>query len=375
MVALRIATLWLALIAWAMAVDTRGDDREFQVIVDDLEVMTEPSDSAYSTGTLGRGDRVVVLSKQRGWATIRPPSATFDWVNAAQVRDQPDGSCMVLANSASVRYAADSAKMPGPPCGNLKKGSFVRLLDHPELKTGRGENARVWRAIEPVGEKVRYLRLDGLEVSTPNEKISQPQYEPPERLVSNRSEAPEPDLPAEVNAELVSIAASVRSIKSGAVERWDLGPIRVRYESLIRQFGDNPSVRAVVQRRLDQIVRDIDLSKTAQRLTRLLQEGDDRDAEVARLQRSLASARSRTERKYDAQGLLQPSSRRYQGQKVHALIGPEGRPISYLTIPPGVPINQFLAKRVGVRGIVHFDAELGARLISVRDLEVIEKNR
>jgi len=375
MVALRIATLWLALIAPAVVASPRVEGQEFEIIDDDLEVMVEPSDSAYSTSTLRRGDRVVVLSNRRGWATIRSPSGTFDWVNASQIREQPDGSCIVTANPASVRFAADSAKMPGPPSRTLEKGTVVRLLDHPDLKVGHGENARVWRAIEPRGAEVRYLRVDGLSQPPPSKPIDQPSDDRSERFVSFQPEATDPDLPAEVSAELASIGSTNRAIKAGPLERWELDPVRSRYESLLRQFGDNASVKAIVQPRLDQVVRDIDLAKTARRFAQLLENGEERDAEVTQRQQSLASARSRTERKYDAQGLLQASSRRYQGQKVLALIGPEGRPISYLTIPPGVPVSRFLAKRVGVRGIVHFDEELGARLISVRDLEVIEKIR
>ena len=375
MVALRIATLWLALIAPAVVASARDEGQEFQIIVDDLEVMVEPSDSAYSTGTLRRGDRVIVLSSRSGWTTIRPPSGTFDWVNASQVREQPDGSCVVTANPAGVRFAADSAKMPGPPSGTLEKRTVVRLLDHPDLKVGRGENAQLWRAIEPRADEVRYLRVDGLSRPPPSKPTAPPADDRPERLVSFRPEAADPDLPAEVGAELASIASTTRSIKAGSLERWELGPVRSRYESLLRQFGDNASVKAAVQPRLDQVARDIELAQTARRFAQLLETGEERDVEVAQLQRSLTSARSRTERKYDAQGFLQASSRRSQGQKVLALIGPEGRPISYLSIPPGVPVSRYLAKKVGVRGIVHFDEELGARLISVRDLEVIEKIR
>ncbi len=370
MVAFRFATLWLASIAWVLtATDhSRADDREVQVIVDSLEVMTEPNDSAYSTGTLRRGERVIVLAKRRGWVTIQPPFGSFDWVDASQVRDQPDGSCVVQANQAIVRFAAESAQMPGPPGSPLDRGTVVRLVDHPELKVGRGETARVWRAIEPREDEVRYLRIEGL--ADPSASLPQT-----ERQVSYQPESSEADLPAEVAAELASIAAMTRSVKAGSVEIWNLDPVRGRYESLLRQFSDNPSVKAVAQPRLDQAIRDIELAKAARRLAQLLQDSGERDAEVERLQRSLTQARSRSDRKYDAQGLLQASSRRYQGQQVHALIGPDGRAIGYLSIPPGVPVSQFLARKVGVRGIVRFDEGLGARLISVRDLEVIEKIR
>ena len=188
-------------------------------------------------------------------------------------------------------------------------------------------------------------------------------------------EADDPDLPPEVNAALTSIAAMTRALQAGPIETWNLDPVRGRYEALLRQFETNPQVRAVVQSRLDQLRRETDLAEAARRFANLLRAGEQRDAEIAHLQRAVTLARSRSERGYDAVGLLQPSSRRYQGQKVLALIGAEGRPVSYLSIPPGVPVNQYLAHKVGVRGIVHFDEDLRARLISVRDLELIEPSR
>jgi hypothetical protein len=99
------------------------------------------------------------------------------------------------------------------------------------------------------------------------------------------------------------------------------------------------------------------------------------DNEVARIQQKLARSRTQTERGYDARGLLQASSRKVDGQKVHALIGPEGVPIAYLSIPPGISTKSLLARKVGVRGDVHFNEGLGTRLITVKDLDPIDKPR
>lgn len=376
MVALQVATLWLAMIAPAMMADARTDGScAYQVVVDDLEVMTEPSDSSYLTGVLHRGDQVVVLSISQGWARIKPPLDTFEWINAADLRDNSDGTGLVASKPTTVRYAIASARLPGPPCRPVARGIPIRLLDRPDLKVGDGDQSQTWRAIEPGDDEVRFLRSSGIALQKPSPAPAAQPNDRPEQRVSFRPEESDPDLPVEVNQELTSLGATTRSIKAGAVEGWDLSPVRSGYESLLRQYDNNPRVKAAVQSRLDQINRDQNLTTKAREFARILRESDSRDAGVARIQRSVDQARTRTDRKFDAQGLLQASSRQYRGQKVLALIGPEGRPISYLTIPPGMPINRFLARKVGVRGVVHFDEGLGARLISVRDLEVIEKIR
>lgn len=99
------------------------------------------------------------------------------------------------------------------------------------------------------------------------------------------------------------------------------------------------------------------------------------DDKVAQIKQKLGASRTQSERSYDAKGLLQASSRKVEGQKVHALIGPQGVPIAYLTIPPGIATSRLLARKVGVRGEVHYNESLGTRLITVRDLDPLDKPR
>ena len=131
----------------------------------------------------------------------------------------------------------------------------------------------------------------------------------------------------------------------------------------------DPTVQPAQATRSDETQRAIRQFEDALRRSRLL------DNEVARARRQLADAQAGTEREYDARGLLQASSRRVDGQKVHALIGPEGRPVAYLALPPGLPVARFLGHKVSVRGEVHYNESLGARLITVRDLDPLDKAR
>jgi hypothetical protein len=57
------------------------------------------------------------------------------------------------------------------------------------------------------------------------------------------------------------------------------------------------------------------------------------------------------------------------------LIANDGSTIAYLDVPPGLDLSRLVARRVGVRGEPHFNEELGARLITVRDVEMIESRR
>jgi hypothetical protein len=61
------------------------------------------------------------------------------------------------------------------------------------------------------------------------------------------------------------------------------------------------------------------------------------------------------------------------GQKVYALIGPDGNTQAYLDIPAGLDVAHLVARRVGVRGRMHYDENLRARLIAVRDLDPLDR--
>ena len=308
MVSLRLAALWLGLIAPVSGPDGRGTGGE--VISDALEVLDEPVDSGYGSAELKRGARVsIVDAGPAGWLTIAPPPDTFNWIDASGLRVEADDRAVVVASRATVRTGADQARMPGPPRAALLKGTVVRLLDHPALTLGEGPKARTWRAIAPQTGEVRYVRADGVKLDP----------------VPMTSQSFDPRVQA----------AQAPQVDPGAGSASDA----------IRKFEDA-----------------LDRSRRI-------------DHDVAQVKRKLADARISTEPGYDAKGLLQASSRRVDGQKVHALIGPEGRAIAYLAIPPGIPASRLLARKVGVRGETRFNESLGARLITVRDLDPLDKPR
>ena len=301
MVASWLAALWLGLIAPA-GLPGGG------VVVAPLEVLDEPDDSAYASGELVQGDRVIVIpGAGPGWLAIKPPDGAFDWIEAASIRDEGDGRALVVADRAKLRTGADQARMPGPPRPDLPRGAALRLLDRPALTVGSGAKARTWRAIAPLADEVRYVRLEGIRLDPrPASAVADPKVQ------------------------------AARGERGG-----DARPI------------DDPSARF----------------EEALRRSRML------DHEVAEARQVLAVARTSVERGYDASGRLQASSRKVDGLKVHALIGPEGVAIAYLKIPLGVPAASLLNRKVGVRGEVHFDESLGNRLITVRDLDPLDRKR
>jgi hypothetical protein len=191
---------------------------------------------------------------------------------------------------------------------------------------------------------------------------------------------PRPPLPKGASVGLldrpplvIGAGAKARSWRAIAPPEGELRYVRldgVRLDPSETVKSDDPRVRAAqVDRGGGSVADSIAKFEEALRRSRAL------DDQVDQARKKLALARTSTERNYDARGMLQASSRKVDGQKVHALIGPEGRPIAYLAIPPGIPASRLLTRKVGVRGEVHFNESLGARLITVRDLDPLDKPR
>ena len=348
-----------------------------------LDVFDEPDPAAYATGRLRRGDRIKVVDVHvgpGGWLTIEPPEGAFDWVEESAL-GATDGAnrAKIRALRATVRSGNPAARMPGPPRTVLERGAVVRLLDRDPLTVGQGSSARTWRAVAPLPDEVRYVRAAGARrliepsgAAPAPAPETQAAYLPPTRIEAGPIARPFPPPPA-IAAELAPIDAEHRAIVRGPVESWQLESVRRRYEAVLKHVHDGDAASgAAIRARIDEAVREQDSAKAARNFEAIVAGSRRRDQAVANELRRLAEARTPRVRPFDAQGLMQPSSRRVEGRKVTALIGPEGIATAYLDIPPGLDAGLFLARRVGVRGTVHYNEALRARLVTVREIEPLD---
>ncbi|WP_406693489.1 hypothetical protein V5E97_20880 [Singulisphaera sp. Ch08] len=361
----RIAALVLGLLVMGPAGSAADLPRAADVIVPELDVFDEPDDRSVASGRLRQGDRVVVRAvENEGWLTIEPPPGSFLWVEQSAI-DPPAGLGPARVDVAETRVRSGilDAKLPGPPRGSLPRGKAVRLIDRPPLIIGK----KTWRAIAPLTCEVRHIRADGVEWA-PTSPAAEPAQE---TRAAFSAEGSLPDPPPETAAEIARIELSHRSILRDSIERWRLDSIRQRYEALLKRATDSASTQAI-QARLDLVARHEEAAEAARRIEAALEQSRDRDRKLALYLRRLAKADEPQQRPYDAKGMIQPSSRKVDGQKVFALIGPKGTAIAYLNIPAGLDPSQLTARNVGVRGSVRYNESLRAQLITVRDLEPLD---
>jgi hypothetical protein len=186
------------------------------------------------------------------------------------------------------------------------------------------------------------------------------------------------NLPPAIGSEIKSIEASRLAIETrNPVERWRFDSVRARYQALLKTASGERALEAAIHVRLERLTRHEQAAKAAATIQTILTESHRRDREVVELKRQLqTTTEKRTHsRLYQAIGFMQPSAQKIDGRKLFVLIGKNGGTVAYLDIPPGLDPEPALARKVGVRGVAHYEEELHSRLIIVRDLQPIEARR
>jgi hypothetical protein len=371
-----------------------------EVTIEGLEVYERPDEGSYVTGALTRGDRVQIRQMVTGgWLAIDPPSGTLCWIDAsvidptavsekqssrvadlARSRQHEPRRAPVAATRAVIRFGHADARMPGPPCGELSRGTIVELLDRPPLEVGRGSSKRAWMAIVPPRELACFIRSEGLRnVELPpaaRPADSQPGYLAARYARTNPIDTGLENLPANYAAAIKGVDETRRSMRlSQPIAQWRTETVRSRYQSILKNAGNDSAVEEAIRGRLASVTSDEQAAQAAQTIESVLAASHRRDVDVAQVKRRVAAAGQSPARGYSAVGYIQPSAEQVSGRKLFLLIGKDGTTVAYLDIPPGLDVEPFLAHRVGVRGDPHFNEDLGSRLITVRDVETMDSRR
>lgn len=391
---------------------TPSDAATVEVTASKLVVYDKPQQASYLTGSLKQGERVKVRERLAGgWLAIDPPASAICWIDGSALeftRDadrsgshfrDPAGSraaiptrSWVAASQAVVRSGHPTAQLPGPPCGALSTGTMVHLVDRPPIEVGRGKSATTWYAIVPPAGVVRYVRADGTRptASLPNRAAERlAAYEPAQDGASTvrklnrsgaKSDAPGQDspevLPPEIAGEIAKVDLMHRSILSDQpIEQWHFETVRARYRAILKRASANRSVEEAIRRRLERLTRHEQAAQAARSIQTILARSHRRDSQVAAAERQRSTPDRERPRAYSAEGLVKPSAQMVDGRRLYSLVGTDGQTVAYLDVPAGLDIEPLVTRRIGVRGVSHYNEDLGARLITVRDVELLETRR
>lgn len=397
------ATLQAVLLAMLSVYGQAGSEPAW-VAVDELHVHVEPDDASPTTSILKRGARVRVLERLPWeWLAIEPPEHSFSWIARDAVEELGEGRAQVVAKAAAARPGIEGAALPAGLWTVVPAGTTVELLDLPPLVIRQpGGQRRVWYAIKPPREERRYIRADGVEavdgrlmeggavgLGGDGQEVLGSDRSRGERTrrasrlgVSELSRSsdllevgpatPELGLPRFFEESLARVEARHRAVLAGPIESWQLDQTRSQYEAL-RAQASSLLERNAVALRLGQLDRQERGSASARKIAELLARSHRRDDEVEAIRRRVGDFATGREAPFEAEGLLQTTSALVDGRRVYVLIDDEGRTGAYLVIPPGLNVEPYLTARVGVRGESRFHATRKSRVITVREIELLDE--
>ena len=133
----------------------------FPIGVETAPILASPSQDAYQTGVVSRGDEVEIYFKnEKGYCAIRPPQGSFSWVNGKFIELESDGYGRVVSPSSKAvpsRVGAPTPKASSVAQIGLKPDQRVRILEKTQL-----QNGSVWYKIAPPPGEFRWVHESNL---------------------------------------------------------------------------------------------------------------------------------------------------------------------------------------------------------------------
>ncbi len=123
-----------------------------------------PGANFYPTSMLRTGQLVTVAGPAKeGWLPILPPTESFSWIPADRVKENRDGSGIVLQDATRVFLGSTLSDARQVHQVVLAKGDVVQIIDE-QILTDRGASGRWFKILPPSSER-RYIAAEAIQGS------------------------------------------------------------------------------------------------------------------------------------------------------------------------------------------------------------------
>jgi len=436
---MRPLRLFLFVLSLSCAAIAAAEDFPYTAYIaaDKTEIVAGPGHRFYATDRLSRGTKVEIYREEAsGWLAIRPPEESFSWVPADFVErveeeklgrvKEPTGAWV----GTSVEHVAEHHQQV-----TLKAGELVQVVDEKSVATKDGVE-RTWLKIAPPAGEYRWVHLRDVVRQQPEEpepapiveSTQEPEPEPqinapkfdrwvepsqfqstkpsgdvkslsPAGFVPRKRRDNEPSAPAnldpgarfaatvprtslttsannslaraglsgdEISRQLDEIEVDLSLMLAKDRTKWDLASIRRRVETLV-EGGADPVSRGRARLVLDKIKQFEDAFGSSRM-----------PSAVGATDGSLPVSTSLADPRYDAQGWLKPVVSKKSDKPVapFAVVDADGKPLCFISPSPGLNLNRYLNKQVGLYGRRGYLEELKKpHLVAERVVELESKLR
>jgi hypothetical protein len=307
----------------------------------------------------GKGD------KEQTWLKITPPAGEYRWVHLRDVvRQKPEEP----EPKPDPVPEEKQPELPQPKQAMVEDRStrFDRWVEPAQFRNTAGSGDT--RSLSPDGFVPRKRR--------DNESSSAPSLDPGARFAAatprsattsaNNSYTRVGLGSDEISRQLDEVELDLSLMLAKDRSQWDLAAIRRRVETLV-ESGADPVSRGRARLVLDKIKQFEDAFGSGSR-----------SSAVASTEKSLPSSTSLADPRYDAQGWLKPvvSKKSDKPLAPFAVVDADGKPLCFISPSPGLNLNRYLNKQIGLYGRRGYLEELKKpHLVAERVIELDGKLR
>jgi hypothetical protein len=324
-----------------------------RIIIDGATVRTHPGDTAEETGTLARGEKIIVdHAEGEQWLAIEAPRGQMSWVRSTFIDDEGKKTNLLPRNAAiacetDVEVAMGRAGTSTPL--NIRRtkipdGTIVKIIGQPVSHNGIS-----WVPIEPLSGDLRYIKRDTVEVirgsATPTFTVKTPEAPPP-------ASEPGKVLPAAAQNSTPSPAGPSRPAG------WPNHPLWVQAEQA-EANGDYPRAERLYKQLaadMNQPDGDAELAKLC--FTRIHSLRDKQRNGTRVVTAEIGNPDKKTGIETIGPGLFRRTGIRTEGRVTYALSVVQGQVKIYAQAAPGIDLEQYHDSRVELTGTVRYPAEL-----------------
>jgi uncharacterized protein YgiM (DUF1202 family) len=372
-----------------------------------------PGDDHYATDELSRGTEIEVYRRaEGGWLAIRPPKSSFSWVAKRDVEHSDKQDVARVVGSAAVSWIGSAVESVQDHRWLIKldRGEKVVVLDHERRQIVSTGKSDVYVKIVPPSGEFRWVHEDDLagEGSAAAETIKDPEVALADFRVALRGTprpAPVDDAPAlsqpaagkepvdaaagkkddfmsrsksaglagaassssrhvpragassdrasaptgaaELESRLRELEAALSLAVSQPAQSWELEKLRESAEQLASE-GKSTLERARIQLYLDKLAefeqlksRHALLDPKAPSLITAIR---------SRLTGDPPPADSDLDPRFDGKGWLLPVHSAKSSSPPYALLDSDGNILQFVSPAPGLNLNRYLKKEIGVIG-------------------------
>jgi hypothetical protein len=388
------------------------------VTANDVYVRSGPGENYYPTEKVKAGTEVEVYRHDPGgWYAIRPLPDSFTWVSGRYLKPGTDGLAEVVGDAVAARVGSQFSDIRDVHQVRLDRGEIVELRGTKQVGTGPG--AVTWYRISPPSGEFRWisgkyvdrdypqdgLRKTGGEVSP----LVQPQRAGVQNVSSTAASMPAPapkgaagrfspaagalaaspptaagavEVPAaamrhaspeEFQGELDDISAELSIMLAEEPTVWNCGELTRRSQALLDQAQtavERGSARLLATR----IAQAEDIRRRYDAVAEVRSDTERRNqqlADIARTRSALPRAQ-RAEDRFDGVGRLTRVVPPTLGAPRYALVDERGDVRCYVNPAPGVNMNYYIGRQVGVSGVRTFNPEQRAEIVTAKHVSALD---